>query len=390
VLDLDEEVLVVGQPHRRPGGQRQPADVEAPPHQRRHQRLGRRLAARRRQRGEVDLPAPAAAHGRRTPAARPPAGVSTNAVRSTSWRRTISAERRLQEPERRGGRAAARCTGSCRRSSPAPRRWRNHTCSCWKRERDRRRPDAGDRRRQAVSRRRRRSPIRARQRARPSSCTKTVDAPAGRSRSDSRHPGGDAGGGERVAAEGEQVVVDADPARCRGPRSTSAARRRWRSSSGRRHRRIASTGRAPPGSGSARRSTLPVGGSGSPSRRRRRPAPGARAAVRPARRAAARDRRRPPPRRRHDPGDQRVGRPPSPRTATAPRSHPGRPASAASTSPSSTRKPRSLTCPSRRPRKSRCRRRASGPGRRCGRAREPGGPKGSGTKRSAVRPGRPR
>ena len=72
---------------------------------------------------------------------------------------------------------------------------------------------------------------------------------------------------------------------------------------------------------------------------------------------------------------------------------PGRPpgcaASAASISPSSIRKPRILTWSSARPRNSSRPSAASAPGRRCGTS-APRRPNGSATKRSAVRPGRPR
>ena len=199
-------------------------------------------------------------------------------------------------------------------------------------------------------------------------------------------------GGDAVAAEDEEVVLDAHRGQARARRPSGAARAGLPPGP----RRHAGRQRGQVGGGQRRPVELAAGLRGAGRRRRRRrPGPCGRAA--PARRGpaprrgrAARGRPSPPDRaRRSRPAASRPGR--SSRSTTAARSTPGWRASAASTSAGSMRKPRSFTCSSARPRKSR-----SPSGRQATRSpvrymRAPGsGVYGSATNRSAVRSGRPR
>ena len=187
-------------------------------------------------------------------------------------------------------------------------------------------------------------------------------------------PGDDLGRQQRVAAEVEEVVVDADRGR---PRTSAQIAATTVSVGGGRRRAGRRRGRAT-GAGRARRSSLPFGPSAAARRARRtRPGPCSRAAAASAarrRRVAARGRRP-----RYATSRWSPGR--SSRTMTAASRTPGCSRSAASISPSSIRRPRSLTWWSMRPRNSSVpsgRQRARSPVRY---SRAPGAPNGSGTNR---------
>ena len=198
---------------------------------------------------------------------------------------------------------------------------------------------------------------------------------------------------QRVAAEVEEVVVDADPLDAEHLGEQRAQDRLLRRPRRPMRRRAPSSG-----AGSARRSSLPFGVSGSAPAPRAPTAPCSPAAAATAQPAAPRcpaPRPLPPPRRR-----PAAGRPaPSGRAITAACDTPGCAVSAASISPGSMRKPRIFTCWSTRPRNSSApsgRQRARSPvrysrrarPRRTGRRRTapPSAPAGSDSRAPAQRP----
>ena len=196
--------------------------------------------------------------------------------------------------------------------------------------------------------------VRRRRRSTSAASSRTVGCwnrsitPTGRAGRGRAQPGHHLGGQQRVAAEVEEVVVDADPSAARAP-SPRPRRRRARS---------AVAGGAPVAGGSRRRRrgqrargrACRWRSAAARPARRTRPAPCTRAASPASAGARSRSARRPPP---TDVGDQPLVA--GPVLADDHRGlarRPGWSRSAASISPSSIRKPRSLTWSSSRPRNS--------------------------------------
>ena len=312
-----------------------------------------------------------------------PPSASAKVVRSASWRRTISPSARSSAATSSApaGAARRRC---CRAALPGSIRSRNHSRCCAKESGSGRpRPRARQRRQRGRARPPRPlRPLHPVRPARPRWAPRTARAAAA--------PPAARRGRARPSA---WPAASARPARrSRRPRppastpSTSAQIAASTASAGGARRRVRSAGRArPPGAGSAPRSTLPLGVSGSASRAHerggdhvlRQAAPQVRAQLVSASGPAHHVRHQPP-------VAGRVRRAP-PRRRRA-RRHGAR--SAVSTSPGSTRKPRTFTCSSSRPRNSSvpsASHRARSPVRY---SRAPGPPaNGSGTKRSAVSAG---
>ena len=342
--------------------QRAAREVERPPRLLAGEpaRLG---LARRRRAGRPGRPAAAAtAGGGAITCTGRPAGAA-KVVRSASWRRTTRPSAAARAARRRGGRAGARRRACCRRRCRA-RAGRGTTAAPGRRTAGR--PAPVPRRPRQRSERRLRRELRA-ARARAASTAAARAATVGASKSgrtgSSTPKTARSRAATRVAssewpprAKKSSSTARARPARraaarCQIPASSSSTGLRGGAepspAGGARRARLEPA--------SARRSTLPLGVSGSAVEPHDRP----RAPCRPGRRSArnAPQLLRPRPGgtvARHDVGDQAAARPAA---SSRPRPRPRAPrdgaASAASISPGSMRKPRILTWWSTRPRNSR-------------------------------------